>query len=207
MTFETAFSFFMAMLIFSITPGPGVFAIISRALLYGSKNCIGLTLGMIMSDVIYLLVACFGLAAIADNWATLFDIIRYVGAAYLIFLGWKLISAQLDPSDLETGYTPVQSAFFSGIIQGFLISASNPKVILFYISFLPSFMDLTLLSYTDIVIVSMLASLALFIGVMGVALGAARLSKLIKTPKAYRTLNFSSGSIMIFAGSYLALSS
>ena len=160
-----------------------------------------------MSDVIYLLLACFGLAAIADNWATLFDIIRYIGAAYLIFLGWKLINAQLDPSDLETGYAPVQSAFFSGIIQGFLISASNPKVILFYISFLPSFMDLTLLSYTDIVIVSMLASLALFIGVMGVALGAARLSKLIKTPKAYRTLNFSSGSIMIFAGSYLALSS
>lgn len=207
MTFETALSFFMAMLIFSITPGPGVFAIISRALLYGSKNCIGLTLGMIMSDVIYLLLACFGLAAIADNWATLFDIIRYIGAAYLIFLGWKLINAQLDPSDLETGYTPVQSAFFSGIIQGFLISASNPKVILFYISFLPSFMNLTLLSYTDIVIVSMIASLALFIGVMGVALGAARLSKLIKTPKAYRTLNFSSGSIMIFAGSYLALSS
>ena len=207
MTFETALSFFMAMLIFSITPGPGVFAIISRALLYGSKNCMGLTLGMIMSDVIYLLLACFGLAAIADNWATLFDIIRYIGAAYLIFLGWKLINAQLDPSDLETGYTPVQSAFFSGIIQGFLISASNPKVILFYISFLPSFMDLTLLSYTDIVIVSMIASLALFIGVMGVALGAARLSKLIKTPKAYRTLNFSSGSIMIFAGSYLALSS
>lgn len=205
MTFETALSFFIAMLIFSITPGPGVFAIISRALVSGSKSCIGLTLGMIISDVLYLLLACFGLATIADNWATLFNVIRYLGAAYLVFLGWKLINSRLDPEDLETGDANVKSAFFSGIVQGFLISASNPKVILFYISFLPSFMDLTSLSYSDIALVSIMASLALFIGVMGVALGAARLSKLVKTPKAYRTLNFGSGSIMIAVGSYLAL--
>jgi threonine/homoserine/homoserine lactone efflux protein len=207
MTFETALSFFIAMLIFSITPGPGVFAIISRALVSGSKNCVGLTLGMIISDVMYLLLACFGLAAIAENWATLFNVIRYLGAAYLVYLGWRLINSTLNPQQLEIEDTSVRSPFFSGLIQGFLISASNPKVILFYISFLPSFMDLTSLSYADIVLVSVIASLALFIGVMGVAFGAARLSQLVKTPRAYRALNLGSGSIMIAAGSYLALNS
>ena len=85
-------------------------------------------------------------------------------------------------------------------------SASNPKVILFYIAFLPTFVDLTVLKQEDIALVSVLAAVALTLGLMLVAYGAARASKLLKTPAAQSRLNKSAGGIMVLAGTYLALS-
>jgi threonine/homoserine/homoserine lactone efflux protein len=83
MSAESAITFFLAILIFGITPGPGVFAIIARALTKGAKDCFALSLGMTISDILYLIAACFGLATIATHWGELFTIIRIVGAAYL----------------------------------------------------------------------------------------------------------------------------
>ncbi|MCG9576533.1 LysE family translocator [Vibrio tubiashii] len=206
MSFESAVTFFIAMLIFSVTPGPGVFAIVARAMVSGARNCIALSAGMVVSDVIYFLLACFGLAAIAENWATLFVAIRYVGAAYLIYLGYKMIKALPQASEaLEQGAEINKQSSLSGFVQGFLISASNPKVILFYISFLPTFMDLTSLSSQDITLAVVLTMVALMTGLMSVAIGAGRLTKVIKTPKAQQKLNRGAGGIMIAAGTYLAI--
>ncbi|OAJ93454.1 LysE family translocator [Vibrio bivalvicida] len=206
MTFESAITFFIAMLIFSVTPGPGVFAIIARAIVSGARNCVALSAGMVISDVIYFLLAYFGLAAIAENWATLFVAIRYVGAAYLIYLGYKMIKALPQASQaLEQDMVIYKQSSLSGFVQGFLISASNPKVILFYISFLPTFMELTSLSNQDIILAVALTMVALMTGLMSVAIGAGRLAKIIKTPKAQQKLNRSAGGIMIAAGTYLAI--
>ena len=89
--------------------------------------------------------------------------------------------------------------------QGFLISASNPKVILFYISFLPTFVDLTVLQAQDIVLVSILTCAALMAGLMLIAFGASRMANVLKTPVAHQRLNQSAGGIMIAAGTYLAV--
>ncbi|MGI9278657.1 MAG: LysE family translocator [Endozoicomonas sp.] len=206
MTIESAVTFFIAMLIFSVTPGPGVFAIVARAMVSDAKQCTSLAAGMVLSDVVYLLLACFGLAAIAENWATLFVVIRYIGAAYLIYLGYKLITAL--PKAQETMGPKQNSESLSrtaGFVQGFLISASNPKVILFYISFLPTFMDLTILNSQDILLATSLTVTALMTGLMLIALGAERLGSVFKTPRAQRKMNQGAGSIMIAAGTYLAI--
>ncbi|MDN3612443.1 LysE family translocator [Vibrio ostreicida] len=206
MTFESAMTFFIAMLVFSITPGPGVFAIIARAMVSGMRSCIWLSAGMVVSDVIYLLLACLGLAAIAENWATLFLVIRYVGAAYLVYLGYKMIKTLPEAqAALREDSNTLEGSHLSGFVQGFLISASNPKVILFYISFLPTFMDLTVLSHQDIGVAACLSIVALMTGLMLIALGARRLVKVLKTPKAQRHLNTGAGSVMIMAGAYLAV--
>ncbi|KJY82884.1 threonine transporter [Vibrio galatheae] len=206
MSVESAVTFFIAMFIFSITPGPGVFAIIARAIVSGARNCIALSAGMVVSDVIYFLLACFGLAAIAENWATLFIAIRYIGAAYLIYLGYKMIKSLPQATDaLEQNTAVNKQSILAGFVQGFLISASNPKVILFYISFLPTFMDLTSLSHQDIALAVGLTMVALMTGIMSVAFGAGKLAKVIKTPKAQQRMNRGAGSIMIAAGTYLAV--
>ena len=70
MTLESALSFFIAILIFGVTPGPGVFAILARALVSGAKSCTLLALGMTISDILYLIAACFGLAVIAKQQAS-----------------------------------------------------------------------------------------------------------------------------------------
>ncbi len=208
MSLESAITFFIAIFIFGITPGPGVFAILARAMVDGPKKCVMLAMGMIGSDVIYLILACFGLATIAENWSEVFTAIRYLGASYLIYLGYKMIkSLPQIKSDIQAETeAQKEKAMLASFTQGFLISASNPKVILFYISFLPTFIDLTVLTAQDIALVSVLSSIALMSGLMLIAFGASRMAGMLKTPVAHQRLNRGAGSIMIAAGAYLAVS-
>lgn len=202
MSFESGISFFLAIFIFGITPGPGVFAILARAMMFGARSCAMLAFGMTISDAVYLVLASLGLAAVAHHWGELFTAIRILGAAYLLYLGWKMFTTR--PKIDEADQPVASGGGLASFVQGFLISASNPKVILFYIAFLPTFIDLTTLTARDIAIASMLTVIALMLGLMLIATSAAWASKRLKTPGAVRWLNRSAGSIMIAAGVYLA---
>lgn len=203
MTFESALSFFVAIFIFSITPGPGIFAIMARALTKGARSCVMLSVGMTISDILYLIAACLGLATLANHWGELFTAIRLIGAAYLIYLGWKMWTTRPTTSDMaDQEKKHIGSGF--DFLQGFMISASNPKVILFYIAFLPTFLDVTALDAYDVALASGLTSVALMLGLMLVAFTAARAAKLIKSERGGIMINRIAGSIMVAAGSYLA---
>ena len=206
MTLESALTFFVAIFVFSITPGPGVFAILARSMTMGAKACVGLCVGMALSDIVYLVMACFGLAAIATAWEEVFLVIRYLGAAYLIYLGWKMWTTKPDVSKQTTGVAAKQNGFAS-FMQGFMISASNPKVILFYVAFLPTFMDLTVLGSADIVLAAVLAFVALLLGLMLIAVCASQARRMLKSEKSMLTVNRSAGGIMAGAGAFLALKS
>jgi len=201
MSLEAAISFFIAIFIFGITPGPGTFALLGKALSSGVKDCYSMALGMTISDIVYLVLATFGLATIAENYSGLFIAIRFVGAAYLIYLGWKMWTAEIDTDFNQKN--DMAGSWISGFIQGFLISASNPKVILFYIAFLPTFIDLTTLSNTDIFLISVLTFFALMLGLMMVSYGASSVRRYLKSEKAVKRLNRTAGSIMIAAGVFL----
>lgn len=201
MSFESALTFFLAIFIFGITPGPGVFAILAKSMIEGPKRCIMLALGMTISDIIYLTLACLGLAAIAEHWGELFTLIRWVGAAYLIWLGFKLFTSQ---PDLSSSAPVINKRSSFEFVQGLLISASNPKVILFYMAFLPTFMDLTVLNSKDIVLAAILTLLALMLGLMLIAFCAHWASARLRSNRAVKRLNQSAGGIMMGAGVFLA---
>jgi len=203
MTSESGTIFFLAIIIFAITPGPGVFALLSKAMSQGAKSCFPMAWGMAVSDSIYLVLACYGLATIAVNWGELFTVIRIVGATYLIYLGWKMwhSSNTLNKTNPNESFKSQSMVF----IQGFLISASNPKVILFYIAFLPTFMDLSILTQRDITIAVMLCLLGLMIGLMAIAFSASWARHYFKSEKAMRGLNRVAGSIMAAAGVYIGV--
>ena len=205
MSAEAAISFLIAIFIFGITPGPGIFALLGKALSTGVKDCVPLAIGMTFSDIIYLILATLGLAAIAENYSGLFLAIRFIGAAYLIYLGWKMWTAEVSTDfKQETQQTMSrQRTWLSGLLQGFLISASNPKVILFYIAFLPTFIDLTALNSSDIVLICVLTFFALMAGLMLVSFGASSVRQYLKSHKAIQRLNRTAGSIMIGAGLFL----
>jgi len=201
MTPESALTFFLAIFIFGITPGPGVFAILARAMMDGSRACFMLSLGMVISDILYLIAACLGLATIATHWGELFSVIRIVGAIYLFYLGWKMWTAPIDVDAVPT--RPNKKGHGLSFLQGFLISASNPKVILFYIAFLPTFMDLSALQANDIVLACVLTLIGLMLGLMLIAGFASRARRLFRSPKAIQRLNRSAGSLMVGAGAFL----
>lgn len=203
MTAQAALTFFLAVFIFGITPGPGVFAILARALAQGAWACSWLALGMVISDICYLVMACYGLAMVATHWEEVFTLIRLLGAAYLLYLGWKMWRAvpELAQGEVDTSRRGALLSF----LQGFLISASNPKVILFYIAFLPTFMDLSQLSHEDVLLAAVLTLIALMLGLMLIAWAAARARRYFRSPQAMRGLNRVAGSIMASAGLYLGV--
>jgi threonine/homoserine/homoserine lactone efflux protein len=198
MTPESAIIFFITIIVFSITPGPGVFAILAKSMTEGVRPCISLTLGMAVSDVVYLILACYGLSTIAEQWGSVFTLIRIAGAIYLVYLGWKIWHNRAKYIERDSANRKL-----AGFVTGFLISASNPKVILFYIAFLPSFMDLTSLSANDIMLVSLITFTGLMIGLMSIAISAAWARRFFRSEKAMTGLNRIAGSIMISAGVYL----
>ena len=205
MSLEAATTFFIAIFIFAITPGPGTFALLARALVSGAWSCLPMAVGMAVSDIVYLVLATFGLAAIAENYGGLFTVIRFVGAAYLLYLGYKMWTAKID-TDFKVNESSSDlkpKDWLAGFVQGFLISASNPKVILFYIAFLPTFIDLTALNTSDIALLSVLTLFALLAGLMLVSIGASSVRKYLKSESALKKLNRTAGSIMIAAGLFL----
>lgn len=206
MTLESGITFFIAIFIFSITPGPGIFAILARSISRGARASFSLSLGMVMSDIVYLVMACYGLAAIASAWEEVFLIIRYAGAAYLIYLGWKMWISPVSTMSSGDNLQDVNNEIAS-FIQGFMISASNPKVILFYVAFLPTFMDLTVLSAADIVLASFLTFFALLLGLTIISIGASQARRFMKSERSMKTLNRTAGGIMASAGAFLALKS
>lgn len=201
MSLMTAITFLLAIIIFAVTPGPGVFAILGRALISGARSCFALSLGMAISDIVYLLLACMGLATIAESFGELFTIIRFAGAGYLFYLAWKMWHASVNIRINAQENTKGDAVM--SFLQGFLISASNPKVILFYIAFLPSFIDLTTLTTHDIVLVSLLTLVGLMIGLTAIAVGASTARRQLKSSKAVTRLNRTAGSIMAGAGVFL----
>ena len=202
MSIEAAITFALAIFIFAITPGPGTFALLARALSSGAAACFPMTLGMAISDIIYLILATFGLSAIAENYGGLFTAIRFAGATYLLYLGWKMWTADID-THLEKSKSKTKG-WLSGFMQGFLISASNPKVILFYIAFLPTFIDLSTLAHQDIIMLSVITLFALVAGLMLVSIAASSVRQYLKSERAVKRLNQTAGSIMIGAGLFLA---
>lgn len=201
MTFHSALSFFIAIFIFGITPGPGTFAILARALVSGASACFFLALGMVISDILYLVFACFGLAALAEHWSAAFTVVRLLGAVYLVYLGGKL---WLTSRATEVGRSGAHESRRLSFLQGFVISASNPKVILFYIAFLPTFMDLTVLSRGDVALAALLTLVGLMCGLMLVARGASSARRFMDSSRGRKLLNRTSGSVMIGAGIFLA---
>ncbi|KDE40334.1 putative threonine efflux protein [Nitrincola lacisaponensis] len=202
MSIEGAITYFIAIFIFAITPGPGIFALLARGMSSGFRSCIPLAAGMTLGDLLYLTLAFFGLAALAEHWNEAFTVIRLVGAAYLLWLGWKMWTTPIALSQISEDKSRI--GMLKGFLQGFLISSSNPKVILFYIAFLPSFIDLSRLTRQDLLLVNSLTVAALMTGLLLIAGGIATARKLFRSERSMKVINRSAGSLMMAAGLYLA---
>ncbi len=190
-----------AMFLLAITPGPGVFATVARALASGFKHSAFVVAGIVVGDLIFLLSAIFGLSAIAENLHGLFVAIKYAGAAYLIFLGIKLWREK--PKQIQiSGITG--KSWKSNFLTGLFITLGNPKVILFYLGFLPTFVDLSSLSGTDIFAIASVVSIVLGSTMLAYGFAAANTRSLFQNTRSQRFMNRSAGSTMILTGVVLA---
>ncbi len=204
MTFLNSLALIGAMLLLAASPGPGLFAVVSRALSNGFSHASVMVMGLIVGDIVYLLMAIYGLNAVASMMGEFFIVIKYIGGLYLIYLGYKIWTSEVQKlDDNSTSEISWSSNFFSGLF----ITLGNPKVIMFYLGFLPVFMNLEVLTILDILLVVFIVTVTLAIVVLSYAYLAAKSRKLFKSKTSMQKLNKISGGVMMGAGTLLILKS
>ena len=202
MTIYSALGLSMAMLVLAASPGPGVMATVSRALSSGFLAALAVICGIVLGDILFLLLATFGLSIIARTLGELFLVVKVCGGAYLIWLGVKIWRNGPASDEIVNG-NGVRSQW-GNFIGGLLITLSNPKVILFYCGFLPTFMDLTVLSFADLMFVIVIVSTVLSGVLSAYAFLASRARKMFTDRKAARRLNRAAGGVMVATGVAIA---
>ncbi len=201
MSTEAIIALVIACFALMAVPGPGVLATVARGLAHGLGRTLIFILGIVAGDLIYLFLAILGLAALASAYSEIFVVIRWGGAAYLIYLGikaWRAPAVPLESTSVKPA-NPVRD--FMG---GLLMTLGNPKVILLYTAFLPTFIDLTALSHTDIAIVAAMVSGVLFFIMASYAWLADRSRRIFRSERAVRAMNRSAGTVLIGAGVIIA---
>ncbi len=205
MTIYSVIGFSVAMLILAASPGPGVFATVAKALASGFRPSLGVICGIVLGDVIFLLFAAFGLTMVARSLGSLFYIIKLCGGIYLIWLGLKIWLKKPEPvGGFQSRNT---DSSWSNFAAGLLITLSNPKVIIFYCGFMPTFFDLPTLTFVDLLVV--IAIIALVLGcVLGAYAFLASCARILfGDRKAVRRLNRAAGGVMMAAGVAIAVRS
>lgn len=195
----------IAIFVLAASPGPGVFATIARALSTGLGRTFCLIAGIVIGDLVYLMLAIFGLSVVAHALGELFTIVRIGGGLYLIWLGikiWKSKTLYSD-SDMKAANRNGSGDFFAGL----LITLSNPKVILFYCGFLPAFMDLKILSAMDITLVACAVAAVVFSVLATYAYLASKVRLLFSDEKTRKKVNRFAGGTMMAAGVAIAVKS
>ena len=203
MTLVSILALAVAMLVLAITPGPGVIVTVARALASGLKHSTFVILGIVTGDLIFLLFAIYGLATVAANLHGLFVVVKYIGAAYLVYLGVRLWLAKAENVQIQA--ETVDRSWKSNFLTGLFITLGNPKVVLYYLGFLPTFVDLTSLSGLDVLVIATVVSLVLGLTMFAYAYAASRARTLFQDTSSQRLMNCSAGSVMIAAGSVLAV--
>jgi homoserine/homoserine lactone efflux protein len=137
MTYETYFAFCLAALALALVPGPTVTVIIANSLRYGSRAGLMNVLGTQAGVVIWLAIAAAGLGAAIQIMGVWFDVLRWVGAAYLVWLGIKLLRSNGDLAMAVDRARP-RGSFF---LQGFVVIMSNPKMLVLFGALIPPFLS------------------------------------------------------------------
>lgn len=131
--------FLTAALVLILTPGPAVLYIIARSVEQGRRAGLASVLGIEAGNFVHVLAAAFGLSAILMTSALAFDLVRYLGAAYLIYLGARTLLAKDHSVDRVT--LPARRSHRSIFTQAVVVAVLNPKTALFFLAFLPQFVD------------------------------------------------------------------
>lgn len=184
------------MTLLALVPSVSVLAVTARSASSGFRHGVYVILGIITGDTIFIVLAIFGLHLLAEAMGGSFVFIKYLGGAYLIWLGirmWRLRAGA------TTTQTQADTSATSSFMTGLLITLGDQKAILFYLGFFPAFMDLKALTVLDALIVIIITAVAVGGVKLAYAYAASRAGALVGA-KTGRTLNIIAACVMIVVG-------
>jgi threonine/homoserine/homoserine lactone efflux protein len=201
MTLSALVIFFVAEFVFAVTPGPSVAALVTRVISRGWRSVLPFLAAMWFGEIIWLTCAVAGLSYIAQTFHWAFVILKYLGAAYLFYLAYRMWTARVDEKEavLPKSENPARM-FFTGLA----VTLGNPKLMIFYVAFLPSIIDLAVVTPFIWLELTLTLGVALIAGDFIWVLLASQARRWLKSPRAVKLANRISATVMGGAATAIA---
>ena len=204
MSLEAWFAFAAASAIMLAIPGPTVLLVVSYALGHGRKTALATVTGVALGDFTAMTASLFGLGAVLAASATLFTVLKWIGGAYLIWLGIKLWRAPVISEPMADNDNLPEKKSLKVFLHAYVVTALNPKSIVFFVAFVPQFLNpaqpffgqMLVMEATFLVLATINAS------IYALAANAAR--GLIRKASVQRAVNRTGGTLLIAAGAVTA---
>ncbi|HTN60731.1 MAG TPA: LysE family translocator [Devosia sp.] len=192
--------YILACILFAVIPGPSVSVVIANSLAGGTKAGLFTILGTELSMLSIVLIVALGLEAVMTLVSGAFEIIKLAGAAYLIWIGWKMLRSTGELNLAAGARRPIGRYIW----QGALVNWSNPKTLLFLSAFLPQFVDMSRPAFGQIVVLGIITMIVATLSDCVYAVAAGQMRHLL-TAARVRMVNRVSGIILMCGGVWLAL--
>ena len=187
---------FFTSLVFAMTPGPGTLALLSISTTRNFLSSMTFSVGLIIGDLSYLSLVVFSIDVLAQRIEPLIGIVRFFGAVYIMYLGYShWISGAINLGDFKSNSS--NKKYF---IAGFVISGTNPKVMIFYLSVLPLMIDLTKAKLSYALQIILTVAWGLLTGLVVISLLGKQLKRIINSPNSAQLVNRISGTVMFLVG-------
>ncbi len=199
LTISSVGALLVAMIVLAAMPSVSVLTVVARSASLGFRDGLYTTVGIVIGDIVLIVLAVSGLSLLAGSLGRYFALVEVLGGAYLIWLGVHIWRSKPATVAAAPG---AQSAPWSSLLAGLLITLGDLKAIVFYLGFLPAFVDLRMISLSDTVIIILITSLA----VGGTKLTYALLADRARTRFAHqgaRGIRRAAGGTLIGVGAYL----
>ena len=197
----TLLSLTFATFVYAISPGPGLFAVLAISTRYGPIPAVWLSLGHTIGDIIYVALAMLALNVLSDVISNSMLYVKILGASYLIYIGYQ----QWRSKGISFEQSSQKNSTLKLLMAGFVVGVTNPKTIIFYLSFLPIFIDLNNLTVvTEIEVISVIGFTVFFVLSLANIMGI-KLRKHIENPTIIKRVNELTGITMILVGCFVAL--
>lgn len=194
-------TFAAASFVLLVIPGPTILLVISYALTQGRRVAVATAMGVALGDLIVVTTSMAGLGAIMQTSALAFTLLKWAGAAYLVFLGIKLLRSPAHLGDLSTpAQTPAKQIFGHAA----LVTALNPKGIIFIIAFVPQFLTPALPALPQFVTMGATFVAMGAVNALAYALLADQLRARIRRPSVLTAMNRAGGAALIAMGAFTA---
>lgn len=190
------------MFVGALIPGISVLAVSSRAVAFGFSHGVLTTMGIVVGDIIFILIAILGLSVLAETMGSFFVLVKYLGGAYLVWLGITLWRSKPKAAEAKKN---LESSLLSSFLTGLFITLGDQKAIFFYLGFFPAFIELSSLTFIDAGIIILVATLAIVSTKLGYALLAIKSSQLFKSAIADKRINMIAGTVIIGLGVFLVV--
>jgi len=193
---------FGIMIVLAAIPSTSVALVVTRSATLGVGNGIAVAAGIVLVDLVFIILAILGLSVVAETMGSLFMVIKYLGALYLLWLGFSLLTEKKE-NIIMVNKAREKCSLIASFLAGIFLTLSDIKAIFFYVSLFPMFINISALQVADILVI-------IFIMVAGVggvkilyAFSATKIASLARGLKFENAARKTAGGVMVGAGSYL----